>query len=170
MNEETNSQPLSAVAILEGKGVKGTVWFHQPQEDYPVTVQGEIHGLKPGAHGMHVHQWGDVTEGCASAGPHFNPFEKKHGPPEEESRHVGDLGNIQAASDGLAVFNFNDRVIQLSGPNSVVGRCLVVHEKEDDLGKGEGDHRDESLRTGNTGKHIAYGIIGIAAPLTSLGL
>ena len=29
------------------------------------------------------------------------------------------------------------RQIPLSGPNSVVGRAFVIHELEDDLGKGE---------------------------------
>jgi Cu-Zn family superoxide dismutase len=128
-----DSQPLAAVAVLEGNGIRGFVWFHQPQEDYPVTVKGEIRGLSPGAHGIHVHEYGDLTDGMQSIGEHFNPFNKNHGPPQEESRHVGDLGNIKAAVDGLAVFEYTDRVIQLSGSNSVVGRCLVIRERPDDL-------------------------------------
>ena len=64
---------------------------------------------------------GDLSNGCASAGPHFNPFEMTHGAPTDVNRHVGDLGNIETDSKGVATFSFEDSLISLNGPLSIVG-------------------------------------------------
>ncbi|KAJ1119708.1 hypothetical protein NDU88_007893 [Pleurodeles waltl] len=151
---------VKAVCVLKGdKQVTGTVHFTQDEAGGPVTVEGSIQGLTPGKHGFHVHAYGDNTNGCMSAGSHFNPEDKKHGAPGDAVRHVGDLGNVEATGDGVATFKFDDHLISLRGPLSIVGRSMVVHEKADDLGKGG---NDESLVTGNAGGRLACGVIGIA--------
>jgi len=71
-----------------------------------------------------------------TAGAHFNPLGKTHGAPGDEERHVGDLGNISATEEGVAKFDFTDRLLKLNGPHSIVGRALVVHADPDDLGLG----------------------------------
>ena len=44
------------------------------QQDDQLIIQGRVKGLKPGKHGFHVHQYGDIfTDGCDSTGTHFNP-------------------------------------------------------------------------------------------------
>lgn len=50
-----------------------------------------------------------------------NPFSKSHGAPEEEDRHVGDLGNVVTNDQGDAQGIIEDRLIKLIGPESVVG-------------------------------------------------
>ncbi|XP_059824108.1 superoxide dismutase [Cu-Zn] [Hemitrygon akajei] len=150
---------MKAICVLKGSGeVTGTVNLEQA-EDGSVTVRGSITGLTPGKHGFHVHAYGDNTNGCISAGPHYNPFNKKHGGPDDVERHVGDLGNVVANDSGEAKFELKDKMLSLSGERSIIGRTLVIHEKEDDLGKG-GD--EESTRTGNAGGRLACGVIGIA--------
>ena len=62
---------------------------------------------------------GNLTEGCKSAGGHYNPFGMTHGGPDDEIRHVGDLGNITAGKDGIAVYTLTDRLVKLVGPYSV---------------------------------------------------
>ena len=89
-------------------------------------VTGEVTGLTPGNHGFHIHEFGDYSAGCVSAGGHFNPTGKEHGAPSDDNRHTGDLGNIVADAGGRAVIDISDAQIPLTGANSIIGRGLVV--------------------------------------------
>lgn len=85
----------------------------------------------------------------------------QHGGPIDPHRHVGDLGNIAADDNGTVTLQIVDEQISLTGPLSIAGRGIVVHEKEDDLGRGG---NPESLKTGNAGARLACGVIGLASP------
>ncbi|XP_022756630.1 superoxide dismutase [Cu-Zn], chloroplastic [Durio zibethinus] len=147
-----------AVAVLKGDSkVEGVVTLTQ-EDDGPTTVNVRVTGLTPGPHGFHLHEYGDTTNGCMSTGAHFNPNKMTHGAPEDEVRHAGDLGNILANADGMAEATIVDKQIPLSGPNAVIGRAFVVHELEDDLGKGG---HELSLTTGNAGGRLACGVVGL---------
>jgi len=151
-----------AICAIKGDpGVEGIVCFEQTEAEGPIKIKGEIKGLSKGLHGFHVHEFGDNTKGCETAGSHFNPHGKTHGGPKDENRHVGDLGNVEAGDDGVAKFEVTDNMISLNGPHSVIGRTMVVHAKQDDLGKGG---NDESLKTGNAGSRVGCGVIGLAKP------
>lgn len=151
-----------AVVVLSGPESKafGTVAFEQVSSTGAVTVTGDLQNLDPSVRrGFHIHQLGDTTNGCLSAGPHFNPYNKNHGAPSDSERHVGDLGNIESDRFGIAKFTIQDSMITLNGPLSIVGRTVVLHAGVDDLGKG---NNAESRKTGNAGARSACGIIGIA--------
>ena len=146
--------PVVAISDLEHSDkVKGTILFMQ-KKGSPTLIKGKITGLEPGAHGFHIHEFGDLSQGCESAGAHYNPDGVDHG--DLEDGHVGDLGNIEANEDGIAEFSFPAKRVELIGERSIVGRAVVVHSDEDDLGKG-GDA--ESLKTGNAGDRLACGVI-----------
>jgi Cu-Zn family superoxide dismutase len=147
-----------AVAVLKGPEVGGTIWFTQSGDSVKIT--GELTGLKAGSHGFHVHEFGDSTNGCISAGAHFNPYKKTHGGPGDVERHVGDLGNVIAGDDGKAVVDITDKLMKLEGECSVIGRSLVIHADIDDLGRGG---HELSKTTGNAGARSACGVIGRAA-------
>lgn len=156
---------MKAIAVLKGdSNVKGTVQFEQ-EGDGPVKVTYNITGNEPNAkRGFHIHQFGDATNGCVSAGPHFNPYGVSHGDRsgDKETRHVGDLGNIPTNAEGVAEGSFEDSLISLTGPNSIIGRSVVVHAGQDDVGKGVGAAAAESKKTGNAGGRNACGVIGVS--------
>lgn len=156
-----SSTMVKAVAVLRGDAkVSGVVHFEQDKESEPTKISWEITGNDPNAlRGFHIHQFGDNTNGCTSAGPHFNPFQKTHGAPEDDTRHVGDLGNITTDAQGVAKGTKQDLLVKLLGENSILGRSVVVHSGTDDLGKGG---NEESKKTGNAGTRPACGVIGLA--------
>ncbi|KAJ5134567.1 RNA-induced silencing complex nuclease component Tudor-SN [Penicillium atrosanguineum] len=141
---------VKAVAVLRGDAkIAGTVTFEQADENSPTTVSWNITGHDANAErAFHVHQFGDNTNGCTSAGPHFNPFGKTHGAPTDSERHVGDLGNFKTDAEGNATGSMQDKLVKLIGAESVLGRTLVVHAGTDDLGRGG---TEESKKTGSAG-------------------
>lgn len=58
---------------------------------------------------------------CLPSCSAVNPFNKTHGSPSDEARHVGDLGNIETDAQGNAKGTLTDKLVQLIGPNSVIG-------------------------------------------------
>src|SRR4029078_7554738 len=138
-----------ATAKLEpksGSKVTGTITFTKSGDDVEVT--GDIENLKPGKHGFHLHEKGDCSAAdAASAGAHFNPTKQHHGGPMTAEHHTGDLGNIEADASGKAHIQWKGKM-SLSGADSIVGKSVVVHEKEDDL---------KTDPSGNSGARIACG-------------
>jgi Cu/Zn superoxide dismutase/glutathione S-transferase len=118
-----------------------------------------LSGATPGKHGFHIHEKADFSDGCKSAGPHYNPYKLTHGGPDDEIKHVGDLGNVVFGADGKSSGEILSTVIKLFGPDTVIGRSVMVHADEDDLGKGG---HELSLTTGNAGARIACGKIEAA--------
>lgn len=151
----------SAIVVLNedgGSGVKGVIYLTQEGNHAPVKINGTITGLTPGKHGFHVHQSGNTEAGCKSTQGHFNPFMQPHGAPGDDKRHIGDLGNILADKDGVAKIEIQDSKLSLTGTSTIVGRSVVVHAMEDDLGKG-GD--EGSMKTGNAGGRVSCGVIAV---------
>ncbi|XP_070283690.1 copper chaperone for superoxide dismutase [Myotis yumanensis] len=149
----------AAVAILGGPGpVQGVVRFLQLTPEL-CLIEGTIDGLEPGPHGLHVHQFGDLTRNCNSCGDHFNPDGTSHGGPRDSDRHRGDLGNVHADANGQAIFRIEDEQLKVW---DVIGRSLVIDEGEDDLGRGG---HPLSKITGNSGERLACGIIARSAGL-----
>src|SRR5213079_384213 len=143
-----------AAATLEpksGSQVTGTVTFTKTGDE--VHVVAAFHNLKPGKHGFHIHEKGDCSApDAASAGLHFNPTQHKHGGPATTERHEGDLGNIETDASGKTHLDWKGK-LSLNGANSIIGKSVVVHEKEDDL---------KTDPSGNSGARVACGAIEAA--------
>ena len=151
-----------AIAVFDGK-VRGKVIFTEYIDLGVMEIEVDLVGLRRnGVHGFHIHQYGDLSDGCDSMCAHFNPYGKNHGGPTSKERHLGDLGNLEVDSYGRCQCKMVARGIKLHGSRTnIVGRGLVIHADADDLGLG-GD--EESLVTGNAGKRIACAVIGHMKP------
>ncbi|KAI4900125.1 hypothetical protein NFI96_005428 [Prochilodus magdalenae] len=137
--------------------IHGQVLFKQAFPAGTLQVLVNVHGLPVDdqqKRAIHIHQYGDLSHGCISAGPHYNPLGLDH------PAHPGDLGNFNPSNGTIRSYMKIDGAT-LFGSQSILGRSVVVHEKEDDLGLGS---NEESKRSGNAGRRIAGCVIGITSP------
>jgi Cu-Zn family superoxide dismutase len=120
-----------------------------------VKVEVKVGGLKPGAHGFHVHAVGRCDgPDFKSAGGHFNPGGKQHGLENPQGHHGGDLPNLQVGADGSGRATATLAGVTLGeGADSLFhegGTALVIHADADD---GKTDP------AGNSGARIACGVV-----------
>lgn len=171
-------KPNRVLSEEQKQNVVGQVSFWQKKAGGPLNIHVRVSGFEMGdhhahhqqqqeednetptpgghKHGFHIHATGDLSNGCQSAGPHYNPKNMNHGGPNDLVRHVGDLGNIECDDHGNANVVFSDDFASLKGQYSIVGKALVIHAKEDDLGRG---NDEETLKTGNSGARLACCVV-----------
>jgi Cu-Zn family superoxide dismutase len=132
------------------KPVQGALQFTQAGN--AVSVSGTITGLKPNAaHAFHVHEKGDCSApDLSSAGSHFNPTGEQHGAHDAAHHHAGDLPQLMADASGAAQVSFTSTSLTLTGPNSIIGRAVIVHRDPDDV---------NAQPVGNAGPRLACGVI-----------
>lgn len=141
---------VASLTPTQGSQVRGLVMFHQM--DGHLMVHAKLSGLKPsGEHGFHVHETGSCASADGtSAGGHFNPDGKPHGP-QNAAHHAGDMPSLKADANGVV-----DQKFMLIGPTvadgpaSVVGRSVIVHAQADDYA---------TQPTGNSGARLGCGVI-----------
>ena len=123
-----------------------------------VTFRLDAGGLPHGIHGIHVHGVGRCDPpDFASAGPHWNPLERKHGMNNPAGPHAGDLPNVEVAANGMLgatlILPGASLFAPPGSPGALLdadGAALVIHANADDYAT------DPS---GNSGARIACAVI-----------
>ena len=157
MNDYIN-KIMQAVAVFQGKLKESYVTFYQDGPKLPVKINIHIKKLTPGKHGFHIHEKGNLLKSdCSQCAGHWNPYNKQHGGLNDKESHAGDLGNINADNEGEVNTHLSTNKITLYGKYSILGRSIIVHKDEDDLGKGG---YEDSLTTGHAGTRLDCAIIG----------
>ena len=139
----------NANLISSSGAVLGTVrMFSEPTG---IVLRINAAGLPAGVHGVHLHSVGRCDPpGFTSAGPHWNPTDRKHGHRNPAGFHAGDLGNLGVGADGKLVAGLLVPQATLAGIRDADGTALVLHAKADD------EMTDPS---GNSGDRIACAVL-----------
>jgi len=115
----------------------------------------DVWGLKKGNHAFHVHSSGNLTGVPHSLCKHFNPENNSHGRLNSIHSHKGDLGNILFDESGVCQEKVISKRLQLK---EILGRSLVIHSGEDDLGKG---NFEDSKLNGHSGQMKLWGVVAV---------
>ncbi|KAM6150643.1 extracellular superoxide dismutase [Cu-Zn] [Erethizon dorsatum] len=144
----------SATLDAEQPRVTGLVLFRQSAPEARLEAFFDLEGFPEESNAskraIHVHQFGDLSQGCDSTGPHYNPLSVPH------PQHPGDFGNFIVRDGRLWKYQAS-LPASLAGPHSILGRAVVVHAGEDDLGRGD---TPASLQNGNAGPRLACCVVG----------
>ena len=142
--------PVSTADLVSSSGaILGTVRvFSEPTG---VMLRIDAAGVPAGQHGVHVHATGRCDPpGFTSAGPHWNPGERKHGHRNPAGFHMGDLGNLGVGADGKLVAGLLVPQATIDALRDTDGAALVLHAKADD---------EVTDPSGNSGDRIACAVL-----------
>ncbi|MEV6431125.1 superoxide dismutase family protein [Nocardia sp. NPDC051463] len=146
----------------------GTANFVKDGKHLQVTVEG--HGLKPGFHGLHIHQVGKCeANSVAPTGGPAGAFLSAGGHLQVGSANAhpasGDLTSLEVREDGMAKLVTTTDAVTLE---EIKGKALIVHADADNFGNipnryvradGVAGPDDTSLATGDAGGRVACGVI-----------
>jgi superoxide dismutase, Cu-Zn family len=142
--------PVATANLVSSSGaVLGTVRvFSEPTG---VMLRIDAAGVPAGQHGVHVHATGRCDPpGFTSAGPHWNPTERKHGHRTPAGFHMGDLGNLGVGADGRLIAGLLVPQATIDALRDADGAALVLHAKSDD---------EVTDPSGNSGDRIACAVL-----------
>lgn len=152
------ASPTASAALIDGKGAAiGRATFTEAPTG--VLIHIEASGLKPGWHGVHLHEKGDcMGPAFATAGAHMNMSAPKspHGFLSMGGPDLGDLPNIYVGPDGKAMAEAFSHRVSLSGAGGrpalldADGASLMIHENPDDY---------TTQPIGGAGARVACGVV-----------
>ena len=153
--QKNSANQKKVTLIFEAKSsstVSGTAVF--VEKNGVVTLTANISGLKPGLHGIHIHEKADCSSPDGkSAGGHWNPTFKNHGKGGDSNCHRGDIDNFEADENGNGkiIFATSEWCINCDdATKNIVGKGLIVHQDADDF---------QTQPAGNSGSRVACGSI-----------
>ncbi|XP_013415688.1 uncharacterized protein LOC106177466 isoform X1 [Lingula anatina] len=137
--------PKNVSATFSMSGMKGSVRFMQNSPLDPTTVTVNFQNLQNLAGGWHVHAYPLVPKMFADdfqcsgkdVGGHWNPFgidpstSPSAGTGTNDEYEVGDLSGKYGSLANMASLMaavYIDYNLPLFGPNSIIGRSIVIHE------------------------------------------
>jgi Cu-Zn family superoxide dismutase len=128
----------AAHADIRGPGVTGTADLTEVKSGDGVSVRIVVRakGLKPGAHGVHLHAVGRCEPDFAAAGGHFDPGPAGNTDPDANHPfHMGDIPNMTVKDNGDGSLTaVTSRVTLSSGPLSLFdadGTAIILHANPD---------------------------------------
>ena len=123
-----------------------------------LLLEPDLRDLPPGAHGFHVHEFGNVEpkdgKSGGMAGEHYDPEKTGvHLGPYRDG-HLGDLPRLLVDADGTATRSVLAPRLELE---DVAGRALIIHSGGD-------NYSDFPLPNGGGKSRIVGGIISNDCP------